>query len=197
MPIADCTGVLLAGGQSRRFGSNKALARLGGRHLIEYPARILGELFARRLLVTNSPELYEFLHWPMIPDLNPGGGPLAGIEAALSHAVTPYIFVAACDMPHLDRALIRHLCSLAPGYDAVIPVTARGWEPLHGVYGHTALPAISAALAGGDRKLQLVLADLKVREMGEAEILAVSTEALQSFSNINTVDDLPHKLNLS
>ncbi len=191
MRRADYTGVLLAGGQSRRFGSNKALARLGDGQLIERPARILAELFDQRLLVTNTPQLYEFLHWPMTPDLSPGGGPLSGIEAALSRAATPYLFVAACDMPHLDRALITHLCTLAPGYDAVIPMTARGLEPLHGVYARTALPTISAALAAGTRKLQDVLATLKVRAVGEAEMLAVSTTALQSFSNINTVNDLP------
>lgn len=191
MRSADCTGVLLAGGRSRRFGSNKALARLGDGQLIERPARILAELFEHRLLVTNTPELYEFLHWPMTPDLTPGGGPLAGIEAALSRAATPYLFVAACDMPDLDRALITHLCTLAPGHDAVIPMTSRGLEPLHGVYAKSALPIISATLAAGNRKLQTVLATLKVRTVDEAEMLAVSSTALQSFSNINTVNDLP------
>lgn len=191
MPIADCTGVLLAGGQSRRFGSNKALAPVNGCRLIEHPARILAELFDHQLLVTNTPELYAFLDWPMIPDLAPGGGPLAGIEAALSRAATPYIFVAGCDMPNLDRALTRHLYSLAAGFDAVIPVSAKGWEPLHGVYSRTALPIISTALAAGTRKLQAVLATLKVREVGETEMLAVSATALQSFSNINRVSDLP------
>jgi len=191
MPIADCTGVLLAGGQSRRFGSNKALARLGGCRLVEHPAVILAELFDQRLLITNTPELYTFLDWPTTPDLSPGGGPLAGIEAALRHANTPQIFVVGCDMPYLDRALITHLYSLAGDHDAVIPVTARGPEPLHGVYSQTALPAISAALAIGTRKLQLVLADLQVREVSETEMLAVSANALRSFSNINTVEDWP------
>jgi molybdopterin-guanine dinucleotide biosynthesis protein A len=190
MLIADCTGVLLAGGQSRRFGSNKALSAMGDCRLIEHPARVLAKLFAHLLLVTNSPELYQFLGWPMLPDLAPGGGPLAGIEAALTQAQTPYIFVAACDMPELDGALISHLCRLAPGYDAVIPVSAKGLEPLHGVYARSALPTISAALAAGTRKLQIVLADLKIRTVSEAEILAVTPTGLGSFRNINTIADL-------
>jgi molybdopterin-guanine dinucleotide biosynthesis protein A len=195
MPITDCTGVLLAGGQSRRFGGNKALAPVNGCRLIEHPARLLAELFEHRLLVTNTPELYAFLDWPMIPDLTPGSGPLAGIQAALSRAATPCVFVAACDMPNLDRALIKHLYSLAAGYDAVIPVSAKGWEPLHGVYSRTALPVISTALAAGTRKLQTVLATLKIREVGEKEMLAVSATALQSFRNINRVSDLPPERN--
>lgn len=191
MAIADCTGVLLAGGQSRRFGSNKALARVEGCRLIERPARVLGDLFPHHLLVTNHPELYAFLEWPTTPDLSPGGGPLAGIEAALTRAATPRIFVVGCDMPHLDRALIAHLCSLAPGYDAVVPVRGTGWEPLHGVYAGSALPTISAALAAGTRQLRMVLATLKVRTVDEGEMLAVSGSALGSFDNINTIADLP------
>lgn len=190
MSIADYTGVLLAGGQSRRFGSNKALAETDGYQLIEHPARVLAELFDHLLLITNTPELYDFLDWPTTPDLAPGRGPLAGIEAALIRAATPYIFVAGCDMPELDRTLIKHLCSLSPGFDAVIPISAKGWEPLHGVYSQTALPAISAALAVGTRKLQTVLATLKVCEVGEAEMLAVSATSLSSFRNVNTVADL-------
>ncbi|HSH12145.1 MAG TPA: molybdenum cofactor guanylyltransferase, partial [Desulfurivibrionaceae bacterium] len=126
MSIAEYTGVLLAGGESRRFGSNKALAETDGCRLIEHPARVLAELFEHLLLITNTPKLYAFLDWPTTPDLAPGGGPLAGIEAALVRAATPNIFVAGCDMPELDRALIKHLCSLAPGFDAVIPVSAKG-----------------------------------------------------------------------
>lgn len=190
MLIADCTGVLLAGGQSRRFGSNKALAEVGGSRMIEHPARILAELFAHRLLVTNRPELYAFLGWPTTADLTPGGGPLAGIEAALTRVATPYIFVAGCDMPELNPALITHLYRLAPGFDAVIPVNTKGPEPLHGVYAKSALPTISAALAAGSRKLQAVLASLRLREVTEAEMLAVSPTALGSFRNINTVNDL-------
>jgi len=190
MPFLDCTGVLLAGGRSRRFGANKALADLHGCRLIEHPARVLERLFPHRLLVTNTPELYQFLGWTMLPDLHPGAGPLAGIEAALTRAATPAIFVAACDMPHLAPALIGHLCSLAGDYDAVIPVTGKGREPLHGVYARSALATISAALAGGNHKILDVLDKLRIREVDEAEMLAVSATALASFRNVNTVDDL-------
>ena len=120
----------------------------------------------------------------------PNAGPLAGVQAALHHVTTPYIFVAACDMPTLDREVIRYLCELAPGYDAVIPMTAAGPEPLHGVYAQTALPEISAALSRGIRKIREILPALKVSEVGVAELLKVSAEAHRSFRNINTVADL-------
>jgi len=189
----DFTGVLLAGGKSRRFGSNKALARVEGCYLIEHPARVLAAIFSRLLLVTNNPEIYGFLEWPMVPDLLPGAGPLAGIQAALQHAATPFIFVAGCDMPTLEPKLITYLCERTAGYDVVLPVTEAGPEPLHAVYSRTALPRIAAALAAGVRKTQDGLASLRILEIGPGTMAGISADPGNSFSNINTIADLPRE----
>lgn len=189
MRSADFTGVILAGGRSSRFGSNKALSRLPDGLLIEYPARILASLFKNRLLITNTPEEYAFLGWPMAGDLYPGCGPLAGIHAALAAAATPLIFVAGCDMPFLDPKLIAYLCGLAEGCEAVVPRSGKGLEPLHAVYRRTILARIEKNLAQGQRKIQRLFPELKVREPGEEEILAAGSP--DSFRNINTVADLP------
>jgi molybdopterin-guanine dinucleotide biosynthesis protein A len=193
MPSPDFTGVLLAGGQSRRFGSNKALAQVGGCRLIERPAGVLARLFRHLLLVTNTPQLYSFLDWPMVPDLLPGAGPLAGIQAALHHTATPYIFVAGCDMPALDPELIAFLCARAAGYDVVLPVNESGPEPLHAVYSRSALPGISAALAAGVRKIQEGLGSLRVLEIGPTALAGITAAPARSFSNINTTADLPRE----
>ncbi|MDH3360081.1 MAG: NTP transferase domain-containing protein, partial [Desulfobulbaceae bacterium] len=66
--IADVTGVILAGGASSRFGSNKALAVHDGQPLISYAAAILERLFPQQLLVANTPEVYDFLGWPSVCD---------------------------------------------------------------------------------------------------------------------------------
>jgi molybdopterin-guanine dinucleotide biosynthesis protein A len=184
------TGVLLAGGRSSRFGSNKALTRLADGFLIEYPARVLAGLFTNRLLITNTPDEYDFLGWPMAGDVYPDAGPLAGIHAALKSAQTPLLFVAGCDMPFLDKRLIAYLCGLADGYDAVVPRTGKGLEPLHAVYRREIVDVIEKNLLGGNRKLHGIFPELKIREAGEAEMLSV-VDDLNSFRNINTVDDLP------
>jgi len=186
----DITGVLLAGGKSSRFGSNKALTRLPDGFLIEYPAEVLAELFANRLLITNTPEEYDFLGWPTAGDIYPDSGPLAGIHAALKSATTPAIFVTGCDMPFLNKRLIEHLCSLIEGYDAVVPRTDNGLEPLHAVYHRSIIAVIERNLDQGNRKIHKIFAELKVREINETEILTV-VDNLDSFRNINTVSDLP------
>lgn len=190
MPTNDCVGVLLAGGKSSRFGSNKALTRLAGKFMIEHPAKILADLFENCLLITNSPAEYAFLGWPMVGDIYPDAGPLAGIHAALKSVTSPLIFVAGCDMPFLDKTLISYLCSLVEGYDVVVPRTAKGLEPLHAIYRQSIVEAIEQNLARGNRKIHRIFSELNIREVSEAEMLA-ATGTLISFRNINTLADLP------
>lgn len=187
--LDQITGVILAGGKSARFGSNKALAIVNGLSIIEQTAHTMDRLFGHHLLITNTPELYKFLNWPMTGDLFPGAGPLAGIHAALSCSKTPHAFIAGCDMPRLNPILIRHLCTLLDDWDVILPQLDNGPEPLHALYSKTALPVISESLVQGERKLQTVLASLKVRTITTQEILAVVPD-LGSFANINRQADL-------
>lgn len=187
--IEGITGVLLAGGQSRRFGTNKALAELAGRRLIEHPAEVLTTLFARRLLVTNTPEQYGFLGWPMTGDRFPGAGPLAGIHAALAAAEDDRIFVTACDMPLLNPDLIRLLCATAGEWDALLPCSDQGPEPLCAVYDKAALPVIELALARGDNRVQEVLQALRVRLVAGQELHRLVVDN-QAFVNVNRPADL-------
>ncbi|MBU0482380.1 MAG: molybdenum cofactor guanylyltransferase [Proteobacteria bacterium] len=189
MKDADFTGVILAGGKSSRFGSNKALAEFHSRRLIEHPAGALENIFTKRLLVTNTPDEYLFLGWPMTTDIHPGKGPLAGIHAALKTVSTPFIFVVGCDMPFPDISLIIHLCDQVPGFDAVIPATADGLEPLHGVYGRTGLPVIERCLKAEERKITAVLQLMNTRiiETAVTENIAGSR---RPFKNINSPNDM-------
>lgn len=185
----EFTGVILAGGKSSRFGKNKALSTLKDRPLIEYPATAMADIFDDLLLVTNTPEEYRFLAWPTVADIYQNSGPLAGIHAALKATSRPQIFVSGCDMPFLDKRLVAHLCTYAPGYDVVIPRTANGLEPLHAVYSRSLLPAIEEYLEKGLRKVHQFLAKANTKEVSEDEMLTV-TGSLDSFRNINTPEDL-------
>ena len=111
-PLSDITGVILAGGKSSRFGSNKALAIVDGKPLIQHVADLISSLFAECLLVTNTPAEYEFLSLPMTHDRYRDSGPLAGIHAALLKIRTPRAFVVACDMPNLSQELINIFATL-------------------------------------------------------------------------------------
>lgn len=183
--IKGVTGVILAGGASSRMGSNKALLPHKGGRFIESIYRELSEIFPEVILVTNTPEQYQFLPCRKVPDLYPGMGALAGIHAGLAHSDTPSVFTVACDMPHLDPALIRHIVSRRGDCDLVLPKSEHGYEPLHALYNKSALPAMAACLEQGRRRIVSILPQLKVSEISAAEV-ARFDPSFDSFSNINT-----------
>ena len=183
--IAGVTGVILAGGASSRMGSNKALLPHKGGRFIESIYRELSEIFPEVVLVTNTPEQYQFLPCRKVPDLFEGMGALAGIHAGLAQSSNPAVFTVACDMPHLDPGLIRHIASRGAGCDLVLPRSSNGYEPLHALYNEGCLPAMEACLKEGARRIISILPLLRVREIEAAEVAGFDP-SFDSFSNINT-----------
>lgn len=187
--INQVAGVILAGGKSSRFGSNKALALHQGDALIQTIARRLAALFPETLLITNTPEEYGFLGWPMAKDLYPDCGPLAGIHAALRTVSQPRIFVCGCDMPLVNPDLIRFLCELEGDHDIVLPWLDEGPEPLYAVYSKKALPIIEEQLSKNQYKIGMVFEKLRIRKVTAEEILQIVPD-LTTFQNINHQHDL-------
>jgi FdhD protein len=182
------TAVILAGGNSTRMKSNKALLPYSGELFIERIHRQLSALFPEVILVTNTPEYYSFLPCRMVPDEFPGLGSLAGIHAGLKHSKTEHIFVVACDMPYLNSELIRQMIAKTSGSDVVIPESDGGLEPLHAMYSKNCLPAMEDALKSGIRKIVDCFDWSKVSVLSKSEIAVVDPEFL-SFRNINTPEE--------
>ena len=187
--INQVAGVILAGGKSSRFGSNKALALHQGDALIQTIARRLAALFPETLLITNTPEEYGFLGWPMAKDLYPDCGPLAGIHAALRTVSQSRIFVCGCDMPLVNPDLIRFLCELEGDHGIVLPWLDEGPEPLYAVYSKKALPIIEEQLSKNQYKIGMVFEKLRIRKVTAEEILQIVPD-LTTFQNINHQHDL-------
>jgi FdhD protein len=183
--IPGITGVILAGGASSRMGSNKALLPHKGGRFIESIYRELSEIFSEVILVTNTPEQYHFLPCRKVPDLFEGMGALAGIHAGLAQSSNPAVFTVACDMPHLDPWLIRHIANRGAGCDIVLPRSEFGYEPLHALYREGCLPVMEQCLQSGERRIISILPQLRVREIAAAEV-ARFDPGFDSFSNINT-----------
>jgi FdhD protein/molybdopterin-guanine dinucleotide biosynthesis protein A len=189
-PLSDITGVILAGGRSSRFGSNKALAMVDSKPLIQHVTDLMSDLFPECLLVTNTPAEYQFLSLPMTHDRYRGSGPLAGIHAALQQIRTPRAFVVACDMPNLSPELIRYLCNInEKEYDVIIPRLEKGQEPLFGIYHKKSLAVIDSHLQQKDCQVTGVLEDLRVRWVSEKEVLAITGD-LACFKNVNRPGDI-------
>lgn len=186
----EITGVILAGGQSRRFGSNKALALWRGKPLIQHVAESMSVVFSRVLLSTNSPEEYDFLGLEPVQDEFKGLGPLAGIHAALMNTATPWIFIVGCDMPAVTPDLIAFLCGFTSReYAAVIPWPETGAEPLCGLYHQAALVQVELHLKKRRSKVTDLLRELPVRKITVKELETVPGGS-GLFNNINEPRDL-------
>ena len=183
------TGIILAGGKNLRMGKNKAFLEVNGERIIDRIKNLFRELFDEVLLGTNSLPDYLDLNLRMVADLHPAKGALGGIYTGLFHASHSHAFVAACDMPFLNKDLIRHLIDLSPGYALVIPKTQDGWQPLHAIYSQKCLPFMEDLIRQDNLKIIDFFHRVKKREVPTEEILPFDPN-LASFLNVNTPDDL-------
>lgn len=176
------SAVILAGGDSRRMGRDKALLPLAGKPLIARIADRLKELFDDVIIGANRVEDYRFLGLEIVPDREPGQGPLMGIASCLERTVEDLAFVTACDVPEIELGFIHKLIGLAQGYDMALPVIGdRRYEPLFAVYRKSVVPAALDILRqGGRRIIELIdRVDVRLVEASNADL----------FRNINTMDD--------
>jgi len=136
--IDHITAVILAGGKNSRFqGKIKSLEPLNFYPLIYHEIKVLKQIFRDIIIIANNKKvIYEHFNLPVFEDLYKRKGPLGGIHAGMIKASTKYIFIFGGDMPFLDKNLIIKQINLIRKhrYDAIIPETINGFEPLHGIY---------------------------------------------------------------
>ena len=166
------TGVLLVGGASSRFGSPKALARLGGETLAERAWRLLVETCDETIAVGKRADRLP-LPFPVLDDGSPVRAPIAGVVAGLRTARSDVAVVLPIDVPLLSPASVVALARACA--DAAIPQTG----PLPGAYRKTALGALERHLAAGELALRAALEGLDARivELDPRELANVNTPA--------------------
>ncbi len=142
---------ILAGGQSRRFGSDKARALLQGRPLIRRLADRLQPAVATITVVADKPGKYADLGLSTIADEQPHLGPLGGLVTALQHLAAQgnaeRLLLTACDLVEVNPDWIARLQS-RPDAPAVA-FRGERWEPLFALYHLGLIPLIRRQLAAG------------------------------------------------
>lgn len=184
----SAVGFVAAGGPSRRMGRDKALLPWDGGDLLEHAlARLRAVVPEVRILAGSEPR-YGERGVPVDLDPLPGAGPLAGLLAALEAARGRPALLLAVDLPHVPAGLLARLVAQAAGWDAVVPVSPRGPEPLCAVYGPACLPAVRGRVAAGELRMSSFWPEVKVRQPGPAE-LADFGDLERLFLNLNAPDD--------
>jgi molybdopterin-guanine dinucleotide biosynthesis protein A len=181
--------IVLAGGESKRLGTDKAFLRIGGRVLIEGIVEKMARIGDEVIIVTNSPQKYGHLEVRLVGDIAPGQGALGGIYSGLRAARSEYGLVVACDMPFLDLRLLRYMILSSPGWDVVIPRVGELIEPLHAIYSKECLQPMEQLLSAGCLKIVDFFPEVRVRYIEEQEVKLFDPQCL-SFFNINMPADI-------
>jgi molybdopterin-guanine dinucleotide biosynthesis protein A len=187
----DVTGILLAGGKSRRMGKDKRFLLIGERSLFERSFGVLRSLFQNVLVVIaqDSPPLKADV--PVLHDLVPDCGSIGGLYTGLRQALTEHVFLVACDMPFLNPEVIRYMVRLKSDVDIVIPRLENGLQPTHALYSRRCLPVVEEMVRSRRVKIQDIVShpSLHVRLITESELFEIDPEG-RSFLNVNTPSDL-------
>jgi len=187
----DVTGVLLAGGNSRRMGEDKRYLVVGEQTLLERGLAVLRSIFQEVLVVIAQDSLPFNVDARVVRDLVPDCGSLGGLYTGLTQATTPYIFVVACDMPFLDPAVITQFTSRRASADIVMAKLAARLHPMHALYSKGCLPVLEQMIRARQLKIQEMVShsSLHVRYVTDADLLTIDPSG-RSFQNVNTPADL-------
>src|SRR5215210_1785170 len=190
------SAAVLAGGQSRRMGTDKALLPLvdGGRPMAGIVLERLCAVADDVFVVANEQERYASFGARVVPDLHPQIGALGGIQAAISWSAHEHCLVVACDMPFLSLPLLRRMISEPRDYDVLVPLIPGEsrqrsdglvFQTLHAIYSKRCLPFIEKRIAEGGKQVVGFFDDVRVRTLDVAEITRWDPD-LWSFFNANT-----------
>lgn len=178
----NITGIILAGGNSRRMGSDKAMIPFKGMRLIEYSISILKK-FTNNILISSNNGALAVAGFQLVTDNFTGIGPLAGLEACLRKSESRINIVVPCDTPFLSTSMLKNLLENTGKSDATIPVHKNGKiEPLVGYYSRDILPVIVNQIEKGDYKIQHLLKQINTNY--------ILIEEDNIFRNLNSPADI-------
>jgi molybdenum cofactor guanylyltransferase len=185
----DLAAFILAGGKSTRMGADKAFVVLDGRTLLARALEVTRSITPDVRIVGSAKKFAPFA--PVVEDIFPGCGPLAGIHAALHSSHTELNIILAVDTPFVSFALLQFLIARAQNSAAIVtaPQTSQGWQPLCAVYRRRFADTAEPALREGRYKIDALFDIVPVQPISEADLESAGFSP-KLFSNLNTKEEL-------
>jgi molybdopterin-guanine dinucleotide biosynthesis protein A len=185
----NISAVLLAGGESRRMGKDKATLLFRGKPLWQIQIELLRKLAPTELFVSaRTDPLWRPADAQFVADDPPSRGPLSGLAASLGQMRAEHLLALAIDMPFMTEKYLTFLCNqIEPGRGVVAKIDDR-FEPLAAIYPQEALPNVQSALSGTDFSLQTVAGCLAAA--GKLQVIPVESQERKLFLNLNEPVDL-------
>jgi molybdenum cofactor guanylyltransferase len=182
--------ILLAGGMSTRFGSNKNLIKVEGEILINKIVNVLKNVFDRVYVIVNDLNEYSFLEGvELLEDIIPDKGPLGGLYTGLFYSTDEYNYLSASDMPFITEQYLKFLSRQDRDYDVLVPEYRGYIEPLAGIYSRNCLPVIRRKLEDNNLKIKGFYPEVKVKKL-ESNSISKVADLEKLFFNINNKEDL-------
>ncbi len=178
----DYSAAVLAGGKSKRFGSDKALYLYKDKPLIKW---VLDSFIDSNDIFIVANQDYPTFDTKIYSDIIASSGPLSGIYTGLSHAKNDWLAVAACDMPLLTVKYWQGLFRYTKGYQAVVITTEHGLEPLAALYHISILEIVKSQIESSEYSVQKLLRRIKLNSLDISEI----NQDLKVLSNFNYLKD--------
>ena len=183
VPGTFCFG-LLAGGQSRRMGVDKAMLPWNGQPLWKHQLRLATAIEADEVLVSGSADGPWRGAARVVPDAVSGHGPIAGLAAVLAAMRSDWLVLAAVDMPWLEAGMIRTLLTGCCGGAGVVPCLGDRVEPFAGIYPSRLAELAQRHAASGDRSLRNFVREAERR--GCLKLISWEWKRAGSLKSINT-----------
>jgi len=183
------TAVLLAGGESRRMGEDKATILFRGQPLWQIQLDLLRKLQPEEIFISARVDPpWRPADVQFISDDPPSRGPLSGLTGTLAQIQTDYLLALAVDMPFMTESYLRGLCERSEQGRGVVPVLENRFEPMAAIYPRDAYEDVISALSSGDFLLQSLVK--KLIAAGKLQSTQVSEEEKPFFRNLNEPRDL-------
>jgi molybdopterin-guanine dinucleotide biosynthesis protein A/wyosine [tRNA(Phe)-imidazoG37] synthetase (radical SAM superfamily) len=186
----ELSAVILAGGESKRMGRDKALIELEGQTLLALAVEKVRRLGVAEIFISGRPGRdYSAVKYPVLFDLEPGFGPLGGIERALHECHSPLLLVLAVDLPHLTTEFLRKLMARCDPLTGVVPELEGRLEPLAAIYPKRCHQFASNFVARS-RPVVCQFAEACLEERAVRKFELTNADAV-CFSNWNSPADIP------
>jgi molybdopterin-guanine dinucleotide biosynthesis protein A len=184
----NISAVLLAGGESRRMGQDKATLIFHGKPLWQIQLDLLCKLEPEEMFVSaRSDPAWRPSGVQFVSDEPPSRGPLSGLSATLPQIRTDHLLALAVDMPLMSENYLRLLCERIEPGRGVLPIIGDRAEPLGAIYPKGAGIDFTAALSGSGFSLQSLTK--KLVEAGKLNVFNVLEEEGKFFRNFNDFSD--------
>ena len=181
--------MLLAGGESRRMGKDKATLSHRGKTLWQIQLELLRQLTPQEIFVSaRSDPDWRPAGIQFVADDPPSRGPLSGLAASLDRMSTSHLLALAIDMPWMSNKYLEFLCAqIEPGCGVVPKIDNRA-EPLAAIYPREAASEVHVALSGIDYSLQTLTR--RLIETGRLRAIPVTEQEKKLFLNMNNLSEL-------